>query len=246
MKRRRLSGYQIISFLSRDKMPNDEFRKQIEEQFAIGLAYEINHAGLEKLEEFARQSAQVELLDEFIVFQARTLGWRIVLCDVALSRIDSWNLDPRGPELFEKLGAAMAYTARTLQRKAKVPFSDPLLPEYRDTFVREFRLLRNQLRSSFASQRRPPTLAVAGKWVEQRVKQSPESFQLLFANLGSFMDYLDNLGKIGGAPADRFANGAVPPAELFHSWHGWRLSRDPETVRQTISTLPRSKSPQKL
>ena len=138
MKRRRLSGYQIISFLSRNRMPNDEFKKQIEEQFAIGLAYEIKHAGLEKLELSARQSAQIELLDEFLVFQARTLGWRIMLCDVALSRFASWNFDPKGPELFERFGTAMAYTARTLQGKAKVPLTDPLLREYRDTFVREF------------------------------------------------------------------------------------------------------------
>ena len=62
-------------------------------------------------------SASFDKLDEIILRQAETLGWRIGLSKLVQFRQSQWDHEETGPEKFRKMGMAEAKFARIMQRR---------------------------------------------------------------------------------------------------------------------------------
>src|ERR1700730_12515022 len=57
-------------------------------------------------------------LDELILYQAETLGWRISLSPIVTWRMSNWEIDhPDGLELLERYGKAIVLAARYWRRR---------------------------------------------------------------------------------------------------------------------------------
>jgi hypothetical protein len=248
--RRKLSGYQVIHYVDdrRSPLSSEEAKKGLSEEFEIGFKHELDGIRLSSRSPTKQEirAAIMEMLDDFILEQAKTLGDRIFACDLAAKRISAWKLEPIGPGLFEQIGKAMADSARILQRKKRVPVTDPALYELKTKSISELRILLSLLKTAFGARRTQPLPNELATWIRDQVTAQKNVFPLLFANLSSLLSYLQSIGKESGSVSRRFVNGAILAPELFQRWCGHRFARDPETLRQMFSELGSKKRLRKL
>jgi hypothetical protein len=239
---KKLSGYQVISYLDHGLTTNEGVKANLCEVFTEGFKREAAHAGMD-LESHTPEEGEAiaELLDTFIIFQAKTLGFRVYLCETVLQRMRAWEKMPGGGlTRTEQLGEAVAHAVRVLQDpRAKVQLGGADFRAYKRAIVPELRLLMGQVSSTFGSKRREPSFSEVRKWVGCQVRQSPMVFPLLLSNVDSFEDYLVYIEGKKGAPAMRFARGLVPPAEIFDYWHAWRTRRSPNSLHNWSAKLPK-------
>ena len=244
-QRKKLSGYQIISYLQRGLTTNEEIKANLSEEFVKGFKHEAVYAGMDLNNHSPDEGGAIaELLDRFIIFQAKTLGFRVYLCETVLQRMRAWESMPGGITRTEKLGEAVAASVRVLQEpKAKTQLGGAEFRAYKEAIVPELRLLMGQVSSTFGSQRREPSFPEVRAWIAKQVGQSPGIFPLLLPNLGSFEDYLAKIERKelpkDEVTAERFAKGLVPPAELFDQWHAWRTRRSPGSLHNWFAKLPK-------
>jgi hypothetical protein len=186
---------------------------------------------------FAPPSVE-QKLDDLILNQAQTLGWRIVFSDLVLKRFNKWESQENGPRLFEELGRSFAKSTKIFQQKLKPPL-DPDLRQFRTETVTELRVLLRNIKNVFSVKRRAPGQQEILATFETLA--SNDSFPHLRANLAVWLDYLGE-----DVALRSFSSGSrISPAALFDSWLGWCQNRDAESLRQAISELPNSAQDQR-
>lgn len=179
-------------------------------------------------------------LDSIIVHQAETLGWRMTLSELVRFRMSVWDLAENGPEMFRKLGLALARSARRMQRKELAPIEDPDQRLVKHETVQELRLVLSILRTHFSTiQKRPEQVAVLKKF-ENTILDSSQSFGHLRANLDRWLKFFEENEEAIRRPVVLRVRSS--PASLYDEFLSWCTGWQQESVRQAISKLPRIRS----
>src|SRR6266404_4144509 len=134
-------------------------------------------------------AASFAKLDEIILHQAETLGWRIRLSKLVQFRQSEWDQEKAGPEKFRRMGMAEAKLARIVQRRELPPIEDPDQWLVKQETVEELRIVLQNLRATFAVQRKGLTPNEAHKLFSVAVSESPESFRHLASNLERWLRF---------------------------------------------------------
>jgi hypothetical protein len=172
-------------------------------------------------------------LDEVILVQAETLSWRLFVSTGVLKRISQWEDEAHGPQLFEKLGKALAMSVQIVQKKVLPPINNPDLVATQDQTVRELRTLRSEMKRMFSK-----NLMIVGdreilKCFTTAILNSDKK-TLLRANLRRWQAFFEQRP----ASLRTLALGERPsPVELFREWLAWCKGHEPETLRKKISGL---------
>jgi hypothetical protein len=170
-------------------------------------------------------------LDNIILRQAETLGWRIGLSELVRFRFSEWDLDPKSPEMHRKYGLAVARSARIMQRKELPPIQDPDQWLVKQETVEELRVLLQNMRAKFAIERKkstPETLFSAA------VTESPGSFPHLAANLERWQKFFE---KNPHTLRPMTVGDRAKPGALYDEFMAWSTGWEPDSVRQAISRL---------
>jgi hypothetical protein len=173
-------------------------------------------------------------LDEIILKQAGTLGWRLLVSTRVVLRISMWEAEKNGPELFERLGKALAISVRIVQRQELPPIDDPDLVPTQDQSIRELRTVLREMRKALSAKRTTPDGPEVVACFARIVLESGKRCPLLSANLFRWLRFLSgNPQCLTAQRSDR----RLSPATLFREWLSWSKGHAPETLRKKISAL---------
>jgi hypothetical protein len=172
-------------------------------------------------------------LDALILHQSETIGWRIALSPLVTWRFSVWETRSDGPELFEQYGKNLARSVRYWRREVAPPINDPGFRRFKNETIEELKTLLTVLRDHFSDSH----ASVSTQVLIQHFRRVVSELELvhLVANVDVWTQWIgDNAQKMKGLVGSkrRPAVGA-----LFDDWFSWCKLRDPETVRQEISTL---------
>jgi hypothetical protein len=186
----------------------------------------------------ARMSPEVlRVLDEIIVRQAGTLGWRIGLGELVQWRLSEWELVPDGLKLLRRYHRAVERAARIFQRREKPPLDDPDLYRFKVETVNELRVLLSEMRDEYQARFCDPPDDLEPVLVAHFVKAvagRSKSLPFLAANCASWQAYLKEQPTVLRL---HLAGVRLRPASLFDSWFSWCKGVSDEWLRQTISRL---------
>jgi hypothetical protein len=178
------------------------------------------------------------ILDEIIVAQAVTLGWRLTTSQLVLFRFSQWSVEPFHPELFERLGKALARSVCILARDELPPIDDPGLREHKRLAVPELRMLLREMRTIFLGRSSSPNAKELTDWFLKALVDS-ERFPTLTRNLlhwGVFLTAQENSGSLELQLTRR-----LEPAALFDSWLASLKGHNAEYLRKSLTRLSSSK-----
>jgi len=177
-------------------------------------------------------------LDAIILQQAETLGWRLGLSELVRFRFSAWDHSKEGPELHRKFGAAVARSARIMQRRELPPVTDPEQWLVKKETVEELRVVLERLRSSLAIRSGSPSREAVDGLFASIVTEAANSFPHLAANLDRWRKFYetnpDTLIRM-------VTSTRATPATLYDDFLSWSTGWEPEALRQAISRLGRAK-----
>ena len=194
-------------------------------------------------------NADFAVLDEIIIQQAVTLGWRLMTSKLVLFCLARCTEEPFRPELFECLGGALAKSVRILRDAALrmkdhsikrpcelPPINDPSLRDHKNRAVPELRVLLREMRTEVST----GSLLLDGL-PERFLKaiEDHERFPMLATNPVHWAVFLkdeENADALKSQMEKR-----LEPAALWRSWLAWFKGHDSEYVRKKLSSLPSSK-----
>lgn len=178
----------------------------------------------------------LELFDRYVIFQAKTMGFRIRYSEIVKQRMQAWELEESGAEKFERLGHAEKIAVLIRQgrsRKLKAPITDPDWKPARKMMIEELSILIGRLSAIAQSLPRRLTTAQFEEHCETIVAKS--GFRLLPDQLDNLLDYLRS-GD--GGWTDKLLRGeTVSPTKLHDYWWSTRQNRTPEDFRQEIAKI---------
>jgi hypothetical protein len=177
------------------------------------------------------------VLDEIIIRQAGTLGWRIELSELVQRRLSEWGLVADGLELLGRYHLARERAARIHQGLEKPPLDDPELYRAKLETVKELRVLLSEMRRVYQARFCDPPgdlePVLVGHFLKALGKRS-KAFPFLAANREHWRGFLAEQSAV---LRQQLAEVRLRPASLFDSWISWCKRRDQEWTRQTISRL---------
>jgi hypothetical protein len=173
-------------------------------------------------------------LDEIIIAQVATLGWRLMTSGVALYRFCRWSEEPFRPEMFVRLGQELARSVRILARKELPPINDPGLREHKERTVPELGLLLREMRTTFSKRTPAPADEELNRWFLIAIRDS-DRFPMLASNPLHWAAFLQSSENQNALKVQLV--GRLEPAALFYSWLSWLKGHGPEYLRKQISRL---------
>ncbi len=169
-------------------------------------------------------------LDELIIRQAETLGWRITCSPLVSFRLSVWDSAPGGLELSDRFYDALRRWGRIVRGLKPAPITDPDLPQFRRETVDELDKLLRKMREALATRRQISTPGEVAGLFRETVVGEP-----LFVHLNQTLEsWLAFLASKSVPPI--VSGRTASPASLFDSWFGWSSSLVPEYVRQKLSS----------
>jgi hypothetical protein len=178
----------------------------------------------------------IATLDEIIIRQAATLGWRIGTSELVHWRMSEWELVP-GLELLKRHHRAIERAAGVVQGTKKPPLDDPTLYPFKIETVKELRVLLNEMRDAFRARRSAPPEDLEPVLVShffKTVKRRSRSYPFLSANRLRWEAFFKEQPTV---LRQSLAEIRLRPASLFDLWLSWCKGVDPERLRQVISHL---------
>jgi hypothetical protein len=213
------------------------------EELEDQISHQIRQIWLGRLSEetttpLATSEQGLAKLDEIILQQAETLGWRLPISCIVLERMSMWQLEPQGPKLFERLGKAMAKSARIAQKKELPPIDNPDLISIQTQAIRELRSLFRDMKKMFSRKRANLGEGEIAEAFVKIVYDSGDRYPFLKSNLIRWQMFFEQ----DPISLKVFAWSARPsPAALFHYWLSWCKGHEPETIRKKISEMRNSR-----
>jgi hypothetical protein len=185
-------------------------------------------------------------LDEVILRQAETTGWRLALASIVQKRFSDWDVEEGGPQRFARLGKAYRRAARIMQGLELPPLDDPQLYLTKVECVAELKTLQRKLRQKFAKKR--GSALDLRKFFLDTVADQKQNFVSLKRNVerwAAFFERKENLPLLSTfAQSDRVQR--TTAVYLFDAWMAWCKGAargkpmDQETVRKKISEAGKS------
>lgn len=178
-------------------------------------------------------AAYIEMFDAYLIFQAQTIGYRILFSSGVQHRMQSWEREETGPRKYKRLGKAMSDAALIIQRKRKVPITDPDWYPARKMMIEELQLLLDRVKAMALTHPRRLEISELADHCKSIVDQS--RFRLLPQHYDNLLDYLKS-----GADGllDKLLAGERVSATTFHdNWWAGRNGHDPEKFRQKVSSF---------
>jgi hypothetical protein len=224
-------------------MSREELDKEITEKLDEILFSNLSRERAQEMAKILRKSNELPSemfpkLDAIIFNQAGTLGWRLLVSCRVLKRMSQWwAQEANGPGLFERLGKALAKSARIVQKRRLPPLDDPGLVPFQDHTVRELRFVFRELKGVASKRRAKLSDFEAAAWFVQTINDSEERYGYLKANLDSWLLFLI---KNPALLRVRAFGQRSSPAVFFIEWLSWCKGHDPETIRKKISRLRNS------
>jgi hypothetical protein len=183
------------------------------------------------------------ILDEVILRQAETGGWRSALSTIVQRRFSDWDIEKDGPKLFSRLGNAYAKAARIMQGRELPPLDDPQLYLSKLKTVREL----SRIQKKMLAESMPQAAPELRNFFFAAIVGGKRSFVALNRNLErwkAFCEQKENLPLLLSF-AKRDGDRQVTPVQLFDAWMAWCKGAargkpmDQETVRKRISAMGR-------
>jgi hypothetical protein len=203
-----------------------------------------------KLEPLFQGVTEVEFydrLDEYILFQAGTMGPRILTSGQVQLRIGKWYVEPTGPTKLERLGKLLALSARRVQRwkHTRRPVTDPGWYEFKKEAKSELKLLLTKL-ARFKTVNRSLQSEAFLEHVSSLIRPADSEFPALRRNIDPLLKYLKDdpdqyAARLRRGNFDRTKPGTrkITAAAFFDCWQAWLTGYDAAKLRSTISNLGR-------
>jgi len=179
----------------------------------------------------------LRVLDEIIIRQAVTLGWRIELSELVLWRQSEWVSTPDGLGLLRLFHHSVERAARIHLRLEKPPLDDPDIYLFKLETVSELNTVLGKMRKARRARSRHAHRRLDADLVAYflaLIKRNSRSLPSLARNWLRWKQFLR------ARPAEltvRLTAARTRPASLFDSWFSWCKGVEQEWVRQTISRL---------
>jgi len=179
----------------------------------------------------------LRVLDEIIIRQAVTLGWRIELSEWVLWRQSEWVSAPDGLGLLRRFHRSIERAARIHQGLEKPPLDDPGIYSFKRETVKELNEVLGKMREarrvhSRHAYRDSDTDLVAR--FLNLIKRKSRTVPNLARNWHRWKKFLS---ERSAELRVCLTAARARPASLFDSWFSWCKGVDQEWVRQTISRL---------
>jgi hypothetical protein len=226
------------------EISRDELDKQITEQLMEIWGGQLSRKERQHATQTGRGAAteiangMFSKFDAVILKQAETLGWRLLVSSAVQERMSEWWIqESNGPEMFERLGKALAKSARIVQKRELPPIDDPDLVAGQKQMIRELRVVFREMKKMFSQRHADPTEDKVVECFIRIVSDSGASYGLLRANLDQWRKFFEDeptllkVRALGPRPS---------PATLFLDWLKWCKGHKTETIRKTISALRNS------
>jgi len=179
----------------------------------------------------------LRVLDEIIVRQAVTVGWRIGLSGLVHWRLSEWELATDGLKLLSRFHRAVERAARIFRRLEKPPLDDPNLYRFKVETVKELRILLSEMRDAYQDRLTDPLddlEPVLTAHFLKAVKRRSKPFPFLAANYARWQEFFKEQPTV---LRPHLSEVRLRPAKLFDSWFSWCKGISEEWVRQRISHL---------
>ncbi|MGC1687726.1 MAG: hypothetical protein WA734_19010 [Candidatus Acidiferrales bacterium] len=178
-------------------------------------------------------------LDNIILRQAETLGWRLLISTRVLNRISLWDAEVNGSDLFMRLGKALAKYVKIVQRKELPPVDDPDVISAQTQTVRELRYVLRGIKQEYSGRHSSPNARQLLESFVRIVSDLRENLPSLKANLLRWVWFFDENPSILKAHIIRTR---LSPSVLFLEWYSACKGHEPETLRKKISSMRRLKA----
>jgi len=183
-----------------------------------------------------------QTLDDIIITEARSMGWRMETSKVVHWRHMTWaRCGIAGAELFRRWGEALATSVlRGFDQDEPIPLED-FLWAHKEQTKQELQAVVQLLRGKLAQQQRTPTRAMLARRWEDVIDAG--DFPHLKANKDSWLAFFEYDQSL---PLQEQSNNLrdllvgknrVNVAALYDDWTGWRCHIKPEWARQKICKL---------
>jgi hypothetical protein len=176
----------------------------------------------------------VLILDEILIAQALTLGWRIMTSQLFLFRCSRWSEELFDPEMFERLGKALARSVRILSRKELPPIDDPGLRDQKKRAVPELRALLRRMRRSFSHTSSLPTTEDLITWF-MKSRTGLKACPTLRMNALHWFMFL--LGPEQSEVLKTQLTGRLSPSAVFDTWLAWCKGHEPDYLRKRLTRV---------
>ncbi|MGC1418438.1 MAG: hypothetical protein WA817_24350 [Candidatus Acidiferrum sp.] len=176
--------------------------------------------------------------DEYILFQAGTMGPPIIMSNLVRDRMRAWFVEPSGPMKLERFGKQLARAARRVQQRKhdRRPITDPGWYPYSQAAKRELKVLLSMIRNT-VNVRPSPKIERESllERISSLIRPAGSQFPELHENLDSLLEYLGEDPHGYRAQLERGA--IIRPTIIFEGWGAWLTGYDPARFRNMISAL---------
>jgi hypothetical protein len=186
-------------------------------------------------DDIARRRIYYEL-DQLILQALVDQGLRMLMAPIILQRVNDWVTVKGEREALHNVGQltkALTQIARLAQGKSKSPLDSWV--RYKDSMLRETKVLKTILKKKLAGTHRLPGNHVLLDLMQEAVQEAPETFPT-FARIAVPFNFVQANPRMLQLliKADK-----CTPAKFVYELIGWSTNRTPEGARQVISRLSR-------
>jgi hypothetical protein len=176
-------------------------------------------------------------LDEYILFQAGTMGPPIIRSDLVWRRMSRWYLEPSGSVKLERFGKRLALAARRLQGCDRRPINDPGWKAYCQAAKRELKVLLSILRNTANVVRPSPKIKRENllERISSLISPAESQFPKLRDNIDSLLAYLEKDPHGYRALLERGEKATA--TDIVEGWGSWQTGYDIARFRNMISAL---------
>jgi len=173
-----------------------------------------------------------DLFDEFILEQARTIGFRLMVHPAVLSRMLEWQ--DTGDERFDQLLKNLDLCVRVGRGEARLLISEHEWYAFKKDLVPELKILKNRLKNQQLALGRGRSAKGILSLVKEELSQP--IYQRLRTNRTAFLSYLQH--EEHKEEAEAFVSGRLSSAQLADCLIAWsRNYSNANSARKAISKI---------
>lgn len=178
--------------------------------------------------------------DETLISEASSLGWRILLSDDVLRRVEHWHdWLPEGPELLKRFFGAIVTSSRMRRGLEQHPLTAPELYPSRQLARDEMKALCKRLNALTVGRARLPETTRLYTLIRDEINATGR-YPYLRKNIRSLFNYLGQQDEDHGRNFTKqlvVRGSGVTPAEIINGWFDWAFCTAEGQSRKIISKI---------